>query len=713
MNELENAPVTNPEGVTPAEAAETAKGAESKELDTTSAIDETATVATEEPKKEEPAEETAKEPVAETKESEAAAPAEPEDEENDAEEAEESEETEVNSTRKYFEMEKPQLIEELKVIVAEKGANRHKEVNAIKQAFFAIRKKEVEEEFRRFAESNEGDGVFASEPDASEGELRDLLASFHELRTEFLAKEEQRRLDNLAKKNEILEKLRTIAADIDNINLHIPEVRTLQDEFKAITDIPSGAVTDSWKNYQLVIEQIFDCLKMNKELRDLDFKKNLEVKRDLIEQAKALRAEEDVIEAFRRLQGLHDIWRATGPVAKEYREDLWNEFKELSTEVNKRHQEFFEARKEAEKANEDAKTAICEEIEAIDIAQLKTFAEWDKTTEAIKDMQERWKALGYASRKVNNALFNRFRESCDKFFAAKAEYYTKVKEELASNLAKKIALCEKAEALQDSTDFRKTAEEIRALQAEWKTIGSVARKHSDAVWQRFLAACNKFFDARKKTLNDQKKEENDNLEAKRAVIEELKKLETESRDEAAKAIREAQDKWQAIGHVPFRLKDKIYEEFREVINALREKHDFRETRARMNNFRRKVEEIGNDDKQLSKERDRLLRAIDNKRNELQIYENNLGFLNVKSSSGNSLVKEIERRSQLIKADIAELQQKLQLLDKKDEAPAAAPVEEAKAEAPAEEAPATEEKASETAPEADEKVPETTPEADKD
>lgn len=667
MNELENAPAKAEESVTPDTAAPVAAPT------TEEAIAPVQTAPEDEDKKSDATLPQNASPVADTQE-----PADEPDSQDDDLTADTEEET---GTRKYFDMDKEQLMAALSEIIDTKGCNRHKEVNAIKQAFFALRKKELEDEFRRFAEDKEADEVFVSQPDPLEARFKDLLSTFHDMRTDFLAKEEERRMENLARKNAIIEKLRVIAADIDNINLHIPEVRTLQDEFKAITDIPQSAVTDSWKNYQLVIEQIFDCLKMNKELRDLDFKKNLELKRDLIEQAKALREEKDVIEAFKKLQALHDIWRATGPVAKEFREDIWNEFKELSTEVNKRHQEFFEARKEAERANEEAKTKICEEIEAVDIAQLKTFAQWEKATESIKEMQERWKSLGFASRKVNNLLFSRFRESCDKFFAAKADYYTRVKEELAQNLAKKTALCEKAEAIMDSTDFRRTAEEIRALQAEWKTIGSVPRKHSDAVWQRFLNACNHFFDARKKNQNDHKKEENENLAAKRAVIEELRNLEAATRDEAAKAIREAQDKWQTIGHVPFKIKDKLYEEFREVINGLREKHDFRETKARMNNFRRRVEELKGDDGKLGSERNRLLRAIENKRNELQIYENNLGFLNVKSSSGNSLVKEIERRSQLIRDDIAELQKKIDLLDGKDEAPAPKP-EEAR-EAPAE------------------------------
>lgn len=581
-------------------------------------------------------------------------------------------------TRKYFEMPKEQLLETLRQIVADKACDRHRDVNAIKQAFFALRRKELDDEFKAFVSDESGaDATFVSKPDPDEAVFKDLLNNFHTLRAEFLAREEERRMENLARKNAIIDRLKSIASDIDNINLHITEVRQLQEDFKNINDIPQSAVTDSWKNYQLVIEQIFDCLKMNKELRDLDFKKNLEIKRDLIEQAKALREEKDVITAFKKLQVLHDTWRETGPVAKEHRETLWNEFKELSTEVNKRHQEFFEARKEAEKANEDAKTALCVEIEALDRSELKTFADWEKATAAIKDMQERWKKLGFASRKVNNQLFARFRKSCDEFFSEKAAFFTKIKEELAQNLAKKTALCEKAEALMDSTDFRKTAADIRALQAEWRTIGSVPRKHSDAIWQRFLNACNHFFDARKQSQSSQKKDETDNLAAKRALIDGLINLPADTpKAEAQKAVRDAQDKWKEIGHVPFKMKDKIYDDFRQAINQVREKFDFREVRARMNNFREQIENIKGDDAKLGRERDRLVRALENKRGELQIYMNNLGFLNVKSSSGNSLVKEIERRSQLIKDDIAMIQKKIDILDGK------VPAEEEKAKEPA-------------------------------
>ncbi len=588
---------------------------------------------------------------------------------NDQAETPESEDKSADDTNaaqhKYFEMTKNELISSLQNIIDAKEANRHKEVAMMKQAFYILRNAELEAEAMKFAEEAEDGANFVSAPDPCEARFKDLLASFREMRNLFLEEEEKRRLENLAKKNEIIDKLKAIAADIDNINLHITEVRQLQEDFKAIAEIPAGAVNETWKNYQTVVEQIFDCLKMNKELRDLDFKRNLAIKRDLIEQARMLTSEEDVINAFKKLQALHDLWREAGPVAKEHREEIWNEFKELSTVINKRHQDYFEARKEAEQANEAAKTAICEEIEAIDIDAIKTFAAFEETTETIKKMQDRWKELGFASRKANNALFTRFRKSCDNFFARKADFFSRTKEELASNLEKKTALCERAEALQNSTDFKKTAEEIVALQAEWKTIGSVARKHSDAIWQRFMTACNTFFDARKKDMASRRHEENENLAAKRLVIEALKAIPADAgRQQVIETLKEQQTRWNSIGHVPFKMKDKLYEEYRNAQNAVRENFDLRESRARMNRFEEQLAGLSNDERRMASERNKLTRAIEQKRNELKTFENNLGFLNIKSKEGNSMLREMERRTQRIKDDIKELEQKLAMLNNK-------------------------------------------------
>ena len=563
----------------------------------------------------------------------------------------------------YFDMTKSELVEALSAIVEGKEAERHKEVSVIKQAFYLLRNAELEAEALKFAEEAQPGDSFVSATDPDEVKFKDLLGAFREMRNAWLAAEEERRMNNLAKKNEIIDKLKAIAADIDNINLHIPEVRQLQEDFKAISDIPAGAVNESWKNYQLVVEQIFDCLKMNKELRDLDFKKNLEIKRDLIEQAKLLTEEDDVIDAFKKLQALHDLWREAGPVAKEYREDIWAEFKALSTVINKRHQDYFEARKQSEQANEAAKTLLCEQIEAIRIDELKTFAAFEEATVAIKEMQAKWKELGFASRKANNTLFARFRKAADEFFARKAEFFANTKAELSANLEKKIALCEKAEALKDSTDYKKTAEAIIALQAEWKTIGSVPRKHSDSVWQRFMAACNSFFDARKKDMANRRQEENENLAAKRLVIEALKAIPSEAqRSEVIETLKEQQARWNAIGHVPFKVKDKLYDEYRATLAAVRENFDLRESRARMNRFEEQLNNLSGDDRKLARERDRLTRALEQKRNELKTFENNLGFFNIKSKEGSSMLREMEHRTQRIKDEIAELEKKVKMLD---------------------------------------------------
>lgn len=580
--------------------------------------------------------------------------------------AEESNEAEKANFYQYFSMTKEELLSTLSEIVESEIADRHKDVNAIKQAFYAIRKKEMEEECEKFVAEGNDSAAFESTPDPLEAQFKELLNKFKEKRSSYLAAEEERKQENLNLKLRILDQLKNLVEDIDNINLHFPKFQQLQQDFKNITEIPAGSVNDTWKMYQLVVEQFYDRLKMNKELRDLDFKKNLEAKRALIDAAKALETEADVVVAFKKLQALHDEWRELGPVAKELREEIWNEFKDASTVVNKRHQEFFENRKEEEKANEDAKTKICEEIEAIDLDAIKSFNAWDDATKAIIEMQERWKALGFASRKVNNQLFLRFRKSCDDFFARKAEYFKKAKEDFANNLEKKIALCEKAEALKENeTDLKKATEEIVKLQAEWKKVGSVARKHSDVVWQRFMAACNYFFDAKKKQAAAVRQEETANLAAKREIVAALAEMTADmEKDAAVKTVRELQAKWQSIGHVPYKMKDRLYEEYREALKKVYDIFDIKETRARMSNFENQLEDLKGDENKLYRERERLFRAYEQKRNELKTYENNMGFFNITSKAGNSMLKEMERKTQKIKDDMALIEKKIELLDSK-------------------------------------------------
>ncbi|MBQ2163773.1 MAG: DUF349 domain-containing protein, partial [Muribaculaceae bacterium] len=419
-----------------------------------------------------------------------------------------------------------------------------------------------------------------------------------------------------------------------------------------------------WKSYQQAIENFYDLLKINKELRDYDFKKNLEIKQQLCEEAEALDEENDVIAAFKKLQALHDKWRETGPVAKDIREQLWARFKNASSVINKKHQAFFEERKTSEKENADAKTALCEAIEKIETDGLKTYAAWDEVTKQIIGLQEEWKKLGFASRKVNSALFSRFRKSCDDFFAKKAAFFKSMKEELASNLAKKTELCEKAEALKDSTDWKSTTDALIALQKEWKTIGPVVKKHSDAVWKRFITACDYFFEEKKKQTSSQRSIEHDNLKAKKEIIAEVNKiLESEENvEEAPQMIRDLMAKWQTIGHVPYKEKDKIYAAYKEAIDKAFEKFDMKAIRARLTNFENTMSQSGSD--KVYHERERLVRAFEQKCNELKTYENNMGFFTARSQSGNTIVKEMERKIAALKDDIALLEQKIKIIDEK-------------------------------------------------
>ena len=570
---------------------------------------------------------------------------------------------EVETPVNYHNMSKAELNEAMRAILAENRMDAHKEVTAIKQAFFNIRSRETMDEVNAFVEAGNDPKDFSSMPDEEETEFKKMYTEFKEKRADYLAAEETRRQENLQKKQAILDQIRTIAEDIDNVNVKFPEFQQLQQDFKAIKDIPATAETEIWKNFQTVVEQFYDHLKMNKELRDLDFKKNLEAKKALVEEAKKLEEQSDPVAAFRSLQSLHDEWRNIGPVAKELRESLWDEFKEASTVINKRHQEYFEQRKATEQANEEAKTKLCEEIEAIDLSTLNSFNAWTAATDKVIELQKKWKEYGFASKKANTALYTRFRKACDDFFSGKTEYFQKTKDEFNANLEKKTALCEKAEALKETDDIRKAANEIVKLQAEWKKIGSVPRKQSDAIWQRFQTACNYFFDERKKLNSAKRDEENANLDAKRAIIAKLKELPLDGdRREVIGQVKELQAEWKKIGFVPFKLKDKVYAEYREVCDALYGAYEARENKARMTSFRERVNELKGGGQKLDRERDKLLRAYEARKVELKTIENNMGFFNVKSSAGNSMVKEMENKIKRLKEDMAQIEEKIAILD---------------------------------------------------
>lgn len=539
------------------------------------------------------------------------------------------------------------------------------ETGRLKQLFYALHNADLRRQRDEYVAAGNDPETFTTLPDPLEDEFKELLTAIKEKKSEFRAAQEAEREANLKRKREIIAELNSMADDTDNVNRHYQRVKELQAEFKTIGEVPPTESTDVWKQWQESVERFYDRLKINMELRDYDFKKNLAEKQLIIAEAQSLKDEEDVIAAFRRLQDLHDKWRETGPVAKDIREEIWNTFKDASAEINKRYQAFFEERKARENENEAAKTALCERIEAMDFSAITSYKGWDEMTEAIIGLQNEWKKIGFASRKVNNKLFARFRETCDKFFVAKAEFFKSMKEELAENLRKKTALCEQAEALAESTEWRATADKLVELQKEWKTIGSVPKKQSDAIWKRFLSACDKFFDRKKQATSGTRKLEQENLKIKRGLIEQLKAITPDTpREEAIATVKDVQAKWRETGHVPFKEKDALHDTYRTLTGDLYKSLDIRGDVARMNSFENSINEMKGDDNKLFRERDRLMRAFEQRKSELHTYENNLGFFNSKTKSGDSMLREMERKIQRLKEDIATLETKIKLIDEK-------------------------------------------------
>lgn len=568
------------------------------------------------------------------------------------------------SLTNYAAMDKKQLVEVLQNL-AQQPVNEVKEdVVRVRVAFAAIRKEELAKEKEAFIAKGNEEAAFAPAADELEEQFKSLYAEIKEKRAAYNAAQDALKADNLAKKREIISKINEIAEDADNVNRQYSTVQQLQQDFKAIGEVPSENDTEVWKSYQVAVERFYDLLKMNKELRDYDFKKNLEQKQALCAEAEALDEEADIVDAFKKLQQLHTSWREIGPVSKEIREELWTRFKNASAVINKKYQSFFEERKANEKKNAEGKEALCVKIEAISTDNLKTYAAWDEATKAIIGLQEEWKKLGFASRKVNTELFARFRKSCDEFFAKKAEFFKRMKDELAANLAKKIELCENAEALKDSTEWKKTTDALIALQKEWKTVGPVVKKHSDAVWKRFIAACDAFFEEKKKQNVNVHSVEHENLKQKKDIIAQINSiLESKETEDAPNKVRELMKKWQEVGHVPYKEKDKVYAEYKAAIDKAFEQLDMKAKKARMANFANSINQM-NDTGKVYHERERLVRAYEMKSQELKTYENNLGFFNAQSKSGNSLVKEMERKIANIKEEIAMLEQKIKLIDEK-------------------------------------------------
>ena len=535
------------------------------------------------------------------------------------------------------------------------------ELEQLKQTFYKLHRIAVE-----VARQAHLDNGFAPEDfkfeSAEEEEYKSAMNIIKEKRAEQQQKEEQAREENALRKEALLERLQAMIDSADVEQASYNEFKALQQEWKNIGEVPATKVSDLWKRYQTLTERFYDILKLNIEFREYDFKKNLEAKTRLCEAAERLAEEEDVISAFHQLQKLHQEFREIGPVARELREEVWTRFKEASTVVNKRHQQHFEELKQRENDNLEKKTVLCEKVESIDVATLETYAQWNDKTQEVIALQEEWKTIGYAPQKMNNKIFERFRAACDAFFQRKAEFYKGMKDNLATNLEKKIALCEKAEALQDSTEWKATADKLTALQREWKSIGAVPKKQSDAIWKRFNAACDAFFEKRKAATSSQRTEEQENLAKKRAIIEQLSAINPEaatSEDQAK--MHDLIKEWNSIGHVPFREKDKIYKQYKALIDALFDTFQKNEATRRVARYKDSIKEGTN----IARERERLLRIYENMCGEIKTYENNLGFLNASSKSGNSLVAEMQRKMEKLKADAQLVLKKIAALEEKE------------------------------------------------
>lgn len=525
-------------------------------------------------------------------------------------------------------------------------------LEACKSNFYRFHNEIIAKARQQFVAEGHEEADFVAPKLPLEEEFKQLLADIKVRRAEIAAKAEAERQANLARKLDIIEKIKELASDAELIDKNYDTFKALQTEWKELGAIPAERVTDTWKSFQHAVEQGYDLLRMNHEMREYDFKKNLEIKTRLCEAAEQLTTSDNVIDAFHQLQQLHAEYRETGPVAKELRDEVWSRFKTASTTINKRHQDFFIAQKQQEEENLQRKTEICERVEAIDLAPLRTMNDWETVAQQIIAMQAEWKTIGYAPRKANQQIFERFRTACDRFFIAKSQFNKEMRETFAANLAKKTALCEKAEQLSESTDWAATTKQLIALQAEWKTIGSVPNKASDTVWKRFSKACNTFFDRKKATNNSGSEEETANLAKKQDIIARLQQLIAEGSDNLHDAVKALQAEWNEVGHVPFKKKEQIYQAYRKACDTLYETLHEEAGRRRIDNMVRRAASQGGN------ERQRLQRALDEKKSEIANYETNLSFLTAKSKSGSSLVADVERRIELLKKDLVLLTEKI-------------------------------------------------------
>ena len=558
---------------------------------------------------------------------------------------------------------KKEVIERLKEIANNDDDPQKDEVEYLKTTFYKLHFAEREADMKAYIEAGGDPEGYKVTPDEDENEFKAEMSVIKEKRAKIFLEQERLKQENLKKKLDIIDKIKAMATSPEEANKSYQDFKKLQQEWKDIKLVPAEKANELWRNYQLYVEQYYDLLKLNNEAREYDFKKNLEIKTHLCEAAEKLADESDVISAFHQLQKLHQEYRETGPVAKELREEMWARFKAASTVINKRHQQHFEELRSKEEDNLTKKTALCEKVEEIAKEEVKNAGDWDKKTTEIIAIQAEWKTIGFAPQKMNVKIFERFRSACDDFFGRKAEFFKDLKQKFSENAEKKKALVEQAQALQDSTDWKATSDKLVALQKEWKTIGMVPKKLGDKLWNDFLTACNHFFDARNSANAGTRTEERANLEKKRDIIAQLKKLADDAADDIQEKVRELVDQYNAIGHVPFKEKDNVYKEYHDILDRLYKELNVTTARRRLDKFRnnlKNVAEKGVD--ALDNERARLMRRYEQLKQEIQTYENNMGFLNASSKKGNSLIDEMNRKVQKLKDDMNLVREKIKAID---------------------------------------------------
>ena len=558
---------------------------------------------------------------------------------------------------------KAEILERVREIAHGEETPQKEEVDNLKTAFYKLHIAEREAHIKAFIDGGGDPNQYQIVPDSVEEAFKAEMGIIKEKRAKLFKEQEAEKQENLTKKLAIIDKIKSMITTPEEANKSYQEFKTLQQQWREIKNVPAEKANELWRNYQLYVEQFYDMLRLNSIARDEDFKKNLEAKTRLCEIAENLANEEDIISAFHQLQKLHQEYREIGPVAKEQREEIWNRFKAASTVINKRHQQHFEGIRAREEDNLARKTVLCEKVEAIAAEENKGSGDWEKHTKQIIDLQTEWKTIGFAPQKMNVKIFERFRAACDDFFGRKAEYFKGLKDTFKQNADKKRALIEKAQALQDSTDWKATGDKFIALQKEWKTIGIVPKKLGDQLWEEFLGACNKFFEARKAAGAGQHSEEYANLDKKREVIAKLKSIAEEAGENIQEKVQTLVEEYNAIGHVPFKEKDKIYEEYHAVLDKLYKDLNISVAKRRLNNFKQNLKQVAErGENALDNERARLFRQYEAIKQEVQTYENNLGFLNASSKKGNSLIDEMNRKVQKLKDDMNLVREKIKAID---------------------------------------------------